>query len=234
MAHGFWLAYRAKREPYRSDIVHDLTPEEVAARERVRRELPNGGSRLRSSRSLTSCNMQLKLELPLKDDVEVPTSKPAPVLNKPIRARAHAGDQISTAARKVKPTPPKARLADNQIATTHKVVTKTSSRENATNKAIIAPQKDQVADQELMVEELFLVAVLAPKGTRFKGGALLNALRKQGLKYGEMNIFHRLDPATKAKNFRVANVVDPCTFDLSDLEALASPGILFFFATTRT
>ena len=78
------------------------------------------------------------------------------------------------------------------------------------------------------VEELLIVNVLAGSGKRFAGEGLVNALRSQGLRYGEMNIFHRIDPATKAKLYSVANAVESGTFDLADLNALQSPGMTFF------
>ena len=46
IAHGFWIAWRSRREPYRLDIVPDLIPEDVDEMERLRGELPNGGARV--------------------------------------------------------------------------------------------------------------------------------------------------------------------------------------------
>ena len=38
VAHGFWIAYRAKREPYRIDIVPDLVSEDVDGRVSLMRD----------------------------------------------------------------------------------------------------------------------------------------------------------------------------------------------------
>ena len=46
IGHGFWIAWRAKREPLRLDIVPDLIPDDVDDMERLRGELPNGGARV--------------------------------------------------------------------------------------------------------------------------------------------------------------------------------------------
>jgi len=81
---------------------------------------------------------------------------------------------------------------------------------------------------DLGVEELLVLNLLAPRGTRFEGEGIVNALRAQGLRYGDMNIFHRVDPATKAKVFSVANAIEPGTFDLADLDSLRCPGMSFF------
>ena len=84
------------------------------------------------------------------------------------------------------------------------------------------------APQTARVEELLIINILAPRGERFEGEGLVNALRAQGLRYGDMNIFHRIDPATKAKLYSVANAVEPGTFDLADLDSMHSPGRSFF------
>ena len=89
-------------------------------------------------------------------------------------------------------------------------------------------QTPQPQTESAPVEELLIINVLAPKGERFHGEGLVTALRKQGLRYGDMNIFHRVDPATKAKLYSVANAIEPGTFDLSDLSTMRSPGMTFF------
>jgi cell division protein ZipA len=78
------------------------------------------------------------------------------------------------------------------------------------------------------VDELIMLNVLAPKGQPFTGGGMVEALRARGLRYGDMNIFHRVDPMTKATLYSVANVVEPGTFDMADLDNFRSPGVVFF------
>ncbi len=51
VAHGFWIAWRARQEPLRLDIVPDLIPEDMDDIERLRGELPNGGARVVSKSS---------------------------------------------------------------------------------------------------------------------------------------------------------------------------------------
>lgn len=48
IGHGFWLAWRSRREPYRLDIDHNLPKDDVDPNELFRAELPNGGARVRS------------------------------------------------------------------------------------------------------------------------------------------------------------------------------------------
>ena len=77
-------------------------------------------------------------------------------------------------------------------------------------------------------DELIILGVLAKSGSVFKGAELVDALRGQGLKFGNMSIFHRIDSTTDQQLFSVANALEPGTFDLADMQALETPGITFF------
>lgn len=78
VGHGFWIAWRAKREPLRLDIVADLIPDDVDEIERLRGELPNGGARVVQNREAAVAPENLELDLA------------APVLMEP------AGPQVSS------------------------------------------------------------------------------------------------------------------------------------------
>ena len=81
------------------------------------------------------------------------------------------------------------------------------------------------------LEQLLILGVMAKTEAPFGGEALVAALRGQGLKYGDMGIFHRVDDSAdrnEARLFSVANAVEPGTFDLSDLAGLRTPGLTFF------
>ena len=81
---------------------------------------------------------------------------------------------------------------------------------------------------EPKLEELLILGVLAKNGSSFGGEELIAALRAQGLKFGDMGIFHRAEIQSGERLYSVANAVEPGTFDLSDLEALQTPGLTFF------
>jgi cell division protein ZipA len=81
---------------------------------------------------------------------------------------------------------------------------------------------------EPVVQELIVINVVAPRGQHFEGPALVEGLRARGLRYGEMNIFHRVEPMTRAVQYSVANVLEPGTFDMADIESFRSPGVCFF------
>ena len=101
----------------------------------------------------------------------------------------------------------------------------------------IAVEKHRHAEQaqtETHVEdapeltELIVLHVLASSGEAFAGADLVAALRNEGLRFGEMNIFHYIDEASDRPLYSVANAIEPGTFDLADLPALRSPGLTFF------
>jgi len=81
---------------------------------------------------------------------------------------------------------------------------------------------------ESQPEELFVINVVAPREQPFTGPNLVEALRSNGLRYGDMNIFHRVDPTTRAHQYSVANIIEPGTFDLAEVDEFRSPGVCFF------
>lgn len=78
------------------------------------------------------------------------------------------------------------------------------------------------------VEELLILNVLADRGAPFTGDGLFTVLRSEGLKWGDMNIFHRVEPLTKVVHYSIANAVEPGTFDMSEMESFRSPGLCLF------
>ncbi len=76
--------------------------------------------------------------------------------------------------------------------------------------------------------EVIVINVLARNGAKFGGTDLMEAFLRNGLKFGDMNIFHRIQPASKEVQFSVASAVEPGTFDLSAMEAFKTPGVSFF------
>ncbi|RME97951.1 MAG: cell division protein ZipA, partial [Alphaproteobacteria bacterium] len=84
-------------------------------------------------------------------------------------------------------------------------------------------------DQAAMpVEELIVMNVLAEPGSPYTGDELFTALRSCGLKFGNMNIFHRVEPLSKVVQYSVASAVEPGTFDMADMESIRCPGLCMF------
>ncbi len=257
VGHGFWIAWRAKREPLRLDIVPDLIPDSVDEIERLRGELPNGGARIVPRRPMAEEQVNLPLEFEETPPLLItPTAeksaapKPVVAANEPIE---DSEPQVNRSRPRVHQAPPRVSREASRPVEPELSTTRHSGSERQEITASEAPVKPHVREVSLhteerqrsrkrsesattsassvelgAVEELLIVNVLAPRGESFDGERLVNALRNQGLRYGDMNIFHRVDAATKAKLYGVANAVEPGTFDLSDLDELHSPGMTFF------
>ena len=78
--------------------------------------------------------------------------------------------------------------------------------------------------------EFLVISVVAPESQLILGAALLPLLLTLGMRYGEMNIFHRhQDNAGNGDiTFSLANMLNPGTFDLNQIESFATKGISLF------
>ena len=119
------------------------------------------------------------------------------------------GRRIPIAGRRTEPTVPRnVRNFDNG-ADTH--ATHVGAQQPAT-------------DEE--VANVVVIWVSAKAGAAFDGQTLLRTFMASDLKYGG-NVFRKLHPHTRRTMFTVANGVEPGTFDLSDVESLATPRVVF-------
>ena len=87
------------------------------------------------------------------------------------------------------------------------------------------------ADKDLPpVEEVLVINVVSRDEQGFKGPALLQNILESGLRFGEMDIFHRHE--SMAGNgevlFSMANALKPGTFDLDDIEGFSTRAVSFF------
>jgi len=80
--------------------------------------------------------------------------------------------------------------------------------------------------------EVLVLNVTAKDGRVFSGDDLLQVLITSGLKFGDMNIFHkRLSKEHQGTViFSVANMLNPGTFDLNNMDEFTTLGISFFLA----
>ena len=78
--------------------------------------------------------------------------------------------------------------------------------------------------------EVIIINVMARQGQLFSGAELLPILQQQGLRLGEMSIFHRHadNAGNGAVMFSMANMVKPGTFDLAAMQDFETPGVSFF------
>lgn len=84
--------------------------------------------------------------------------------------------------------------------------------------------------------QVIVLSVVMPEGQVMSGAALLPTLLTLGLRYGEMNIFHRhQDNAGNGQvTFSLANMMNPGTFNLDDIENFSTQGITLFMTLPNT
>jgi cell division protein ZipA len=90
---------------------------------------------------------------------------------------------------------------------------------------------DKVEKADTQLEpQVIILSVVMPANQQMFGAALLPSLLTLGLKYGEMNIFHRhQDNAGNGKvTFSLANIMNPGSFDLDSMENFATRGVSLF------
>jgi len=78
--------------------------------------------------------------------------------------------------------------------------------------------------------EVLILYVLVPENQDIDGSLLLPSLLTLGFKYGEMNIFHRHQDAAGSGGvlFSLANMFNPGTFDLEEMDKLQTRGLSLF------
>jgi len=96
-----------------------------------------------------------------------------------------------------------------------------------------AQEEDRRPPEPPEYSEVLVINVLARPGTELAGDDLLPVLMSNGLKFGEMSIFHRhTDKIGGRKNgpvmFSVANALNPGTFDLNRISEFSTLGVCFF------
>lgn len=93
------------------------------------------------------------------------------------------------------------------------------------------PKQRITEDKDLPpVEEVLVISVISRDESGFKGPALLQNILESGLRFGEMDIFHRHE--SMAGNgevlFSMANAVKPGVFDLDDIDHFSTRAVSFF------
>ncbi|WP_109512689.1 cell division protein ZipA [Pseudomonas ovata] len=92
-------------------------------------------------------------------------------------------------------------------------------------RAAATEDKDQVP-----LEEVLVISVISRDEGGFRGPALLQNILESGLRFGEMDIFHRHE--SMAGNgeiwFSMANAVKPGVFDLDDIDHFSTRAVSFF------
>ena len=220
VGHGLWIAWKTKQ----SGISMDISPGPLASRDAdlsnlSKGEFPSGGSRIASPTAdiepvMDSSAQPAQGSLPLDDFVE-PLSTQTP---EKFRGSGKAYQQGNVSQISLKSEPKSTTQTSGKVDLKLDQQPAQNSTSDYNEKIAALPSSD----------ELIILGVLAKSGAVFKGTELVDALRGQGLKFGNMSIFHRIDSSTQEHLFSVANAVEPGTFDLADMDALETRGITFF------
>ena len=243
VAHGLWVARRSRLNGIRMDIKASDSGTSSGTRE-FSQELPNGGARV-INQALQGESQPLIADKdggPTTNQNRVSGSTSEPdtplVAQRSDRAQrktkvdeppsmddlfASASVDASQQAQSIHTGSSHGSVRQNGFLNTE------SEHENAELEAAVdsaeASDSRRAAPQ---LEELLILGIMAPPDEPFVGEELIAALRGQGLKFGDMGIFHRLSSDGEDRLFSVANALEPGTFDLSDLDALETPGLTFF------
>ncbi len=91
---------------------------------------------------------------------------------------------------------------------------------------------NEPTQQALKVEEVIVLNITAKPGAIFQGTELIPQLLKNGLRHGDMKVFHYLENNARGyqKLFSVANLVEPGTLDIAQIETITTPGICLFLS----
>ena len=107
--------------------------------------------------------------------------------------------------------------------------------------AVTAPQKVQAKEKpeerpkKSPQQEVLVIHLMTASNQTCSGQLLLDALLEQGLRYGEMKIFHRHTDVNGSGPvlFSLANVLKPGTFDLANMGQQELAGVTLFMTPSE-
>lgn len=101
------------------------------------------------------------------------------------------------------------------------------TRKPARERKPVVEEDSEAVSEEPEIEDVLVINVLCRDGALMPGSDLLEVVSEHGLRYGDMNIFHRYGAGQRV-DFSMANAVKPGTFDLGAIDELRTPGVTFF------
>jgi cell division protein ZipA len=108
-----------------------------------------------------------------------------------------------------------------------------SSQSKSSNSVHQSNKKREGSDGD---EQVFALILQAPREQTYIGNDFMPIFLSQGLRHGDMDIFHRQPTQTKSGQanqrsnvlYSVANAINPGTFDIDNIESFATPAFAFF------
>ena len=222
IGHGFWLAWRSRRDTLRMDIEPNVPREDVDELDLLRAELPNGGARVKKSGPPPE---QGAFDL---GAVTGSVTAQSAERTAPSVARSANSGTLSGQRKTMPQREPVRKPITRPIVPERKRERPRQAAPARVERAERAEPSHAEPSVSKLAPDVIVINVLARNGAKFGGSELLEAFLRNGLKFGDMNIFHRIAPATKVMQFSVASAVEPGTFDLSTMETFRTPGVSFF------
>ena len=236
--HGLWTAWRSRRDPLRMELAPELSSEEIDEMALFKGELPNGKSRVVGHNRATQPSLSY-------GDYDQPTQIETPNEREAVTAETDlafleqmVADTKLTASRenlldiREQQKEPVFELTAPSVPSKSKMHSLGASKLE-TDKRSIKPPDPSLAirtweDNYALAKEILIVSVMSRTGGRWNGEDLFRLLQEKGLKFGDMNIFHRPEVNSRNILFSVANSLEPGTFDLSRLDQMYTPGVSIF------
>ena len=103
--------------------------------------------------------------------------------------------------------------------------------DQVTPQGVLLEEEDEREEEdEAEIEEVIVINIFAPEGAAFSGMELLQLVLNCGMRYGDMDIFHRHEDGFDRGRvqFSMANAIEPGTFDLDTMGEKDCPGVSFF------
>lgn len=241
--HGLWLAWRSRQDPLPLDIESDM-PDDDFDIDELGTEFPNGGARVVAERTApTQRPLAFEGAAPvLMEVVDESETNPGAVDVDMHGDETAAGSEKGSAStdgygRSAEPIIAEASdsIAPARISRGLRNEQRSAHREREaarreTRREVRRDARRDPADAAAGAEEneVLAINVLARGNQRFNGSDLWAAFQRNGLTFGDMNIFHRLNPVTRTPQYSVANAIEPGTFDLSNMESMKTPGACLF------
>ena len=104
------------------------------------------------------------------------------------------------------------------------------SRKRVAEQEALDAVEEESAHHGTDVEQVISIFVTANDRQGFYGPQLLQLVKACGMVFGEMDIFHRFEDGLRLgkTQFSMANMMEPGTFELDDIDHLHTPGVVFF------
>ncbi len=183
----------------------------------------DGWRRMRGGKGTLKFKLDRKLAESFADNPEDDVLGPVRVVERGSDARGHETKRpVATGAAGKKLQEPEIRQRDLDLEIDEPVPTLLNPLDEG--------DTEEQAVTESPVEEVLVINVECRNSEGFKGPALLQSILESGLRFGEMDIFHRHESMTGHGEvlFSMANGVKPGTFDLDDIDMFTTRAVSFF------